>query len=136
MQCKYEKCDNEAQGNSEYCSKSCRAQHSRRNKSSATSEAQHSFVIADGKVYYRQAVRFDVTEAWETRPLPLNDTDQPVLNNRGRYKRADSTVYQFDACGKSFECTHKYEHQRYDHEPKHHMGIYKTAGEVRQVMSV
>jgi len=48
MKCKYEYCHNEAQGSGAYCSNSCRAQHSRRNKSSATlessatSEAQHS----------------------------------------------------------------------------------------------
>lgn len=39
--CKYELCSNEAQGSSAYCSNSCRAQQSRRNKTSATSEAQH-----------------------------------------------------------------------------------------------
>ncbi len=39
MQCKYESCSNEAQGASAYCSSSCRAQHSRRNKSSATQGA-------------------------------------------------------------------------------------------------
>lgn len=36
MQCKHEPCNNEAKGNGSYCSKSCRAQQSRRNRKGAT----------------------------------------------------------------------------------------------------
>lgn len=36
MICRYEPCTNDAKGNSKYCSKSCRAQHNRRNKQGAT----------------------------------------------------------------------------------------------------
>lgn len=39
-ECKYELCHNEPKGASAYCSNSCRAQQSRRNKTGATSEAQ------------------------------------------------------------------------------------------------
>ena len=45
--CLYEPCNNEATGKSAFCGKSCRAQHSRRNKSSATSEAQQLINQAD-----------------------------------------------------------------------------------------
>ncbi len=62
--CKYEPCSNEPKGSSAYCSDSCRAQHSRRNKSSATLEAQQlkddGFVETPGAVgYYTK----DVTAA-------------------------------------------------------------------------
>lgn len=43
MQCKYELCSNEAKGSGAYCSNSCRAKESRRNRTSATLEAQQTY---------------------------------------------------------------------------------------------
>lgn len=65
MECKYEPCSNEAQGSSAYCSNSCRAQQSRRNKSSATSEAQHP---TPDQIQAAAAVGRDCTPMKSTRP--------------------------------------------------------------------
>ena len=147
MKCKFKTCNNEAVGSSAYCSNSCRAKESKRNRTSATNkgatvteaqpgqaqpeqvaspamvegEGQHDQAIDQSldqtlkqgdfawvqgeKVYGRQAVSYPMPEPWNTRPEPLNPDDQPVAGNRGRYKRTDGTVYQFDACGKPFEAT-------------------------------
>jgi hypothetical protein len=60
--------------------------------------------------------------------MPLNPDDVPVLNNRGRYKRADGSTYQFDGGGQVFGAVHKYK----DNEGKPHLAIYKDADEVRE----
>lgn len=62
--------------------------------------------IVEGQtVYGRQAVRWPVAEAWSLRPEPLSFNDQPKPGSRGKYIRPDGSEYQFDACGKVFECT-------------------------------
>lgn len=113
MVCKYETCNNEAKANSAYCSNSCRAQHSRRNKLSvtlgATLEAQHTgatsgYTLAEGKAYNRPAVQYE-GDQYATRPEPLNHDDQPHSGGRGKYTRADGTIYQYDSQGNDFEVT-------------------------------
>lgn len=53
-------------------------------------------------VYKRQAVSYDGDD-FETRPEPLDPTDQPLSRNRGRYTRQDGSQYQFDCQGSVFE---------------------------------
>ena len=89
--CKYEPCNNEPKGSSAYCSDSCRAQQSRRNKSSATLEAQHGRDL-------RGATRLGpaVTPAVTT-------SDQRHQGGRDKYTRPDGSVYQCDSIGNEFE---------------------------------
>jgi hypothetical protein len=84
-------------------------------------------VVEGEKVYGRPAVRYDIAEPWITRPEPLNVSDEPVLNNRGLYKRADGTVYQFDACNTAYECSHPFT----DKDGKEHLAVYETADDVK-----
>ena len=96
MKCKHEPCNNEAMGKGSYCSKSCRAQQSRRNK-----QAQQTYEAVDGcAVYNRPAVK---CSKYHTRPMPLDPTDQPHPGGRGKYTRADGSVYQFDSSGKAHD---------------------------------
>ncbi len=60
--------------------------------------------IEGQRVYSRQAVKYNISEAWDTRPEPLDPMDRPNPKNRGKYIRPDGTEYLFDACGKAFEC--------------------------------
>lgn len=60
-------------------------------------------IVADQKVYGRQAVKYQLKEAWDTRPMPDSPGDVPVPDNRGLYKRPDGTTYQIDACGTAHE---------------------------------
>lgn len=116
--CKFESCSNEAVGSSAYCSNSCRAKESKRNRTGATIEAQPEqteaqpqaqqpsatlpYVAVNSTVYNRPAVSYR-GDQWQTRPSPLSDTDQPHIGGRGKYTRADGSVYQFDSSGTSFE---------------------------------
>lgn len=70
--CKYEPCNNEAQGSSAYCSNSCRAQQSRRNNTGATSEAQHP---TPDQIQAAAAVGRECTPMKPTRP-PVNDKSE------------------------------------------------------------
>ncbi len=87
MKCKYEYCHNEAQGSGAYCSNSCRAQHSRRNKSSATlessatSEAQHpSATWPDGSTEPIEVKAFGPIETAEVMSCrTLIDVDTPCI---------------------------------------------------------
>ncbi len=131
MKCLYEPCNNEAKGSSAYCSNSCRAKQSKRNHAGATGQAQPTTskaqpkaqpqqaqpyeVVGDGRCYGRQEVK---CLEFKTRPEPLNYSDQPIPLNRGRYKRIDGTIYQFDAIGHAFECTDG--------------NVYQTMAEVKQ----
>ncbi len=138
MKCKWKECENDARSKSPFCSGTCKKRDQRASGTDVSVKVgqdevgQIHFVPVDGKVYGRQAVSYE-TDQFETRPEPLNPDDQPVPRNRGRYTRADGTVYQFDACGKAFECVHKYKHQRYSNEPLNHLAIYRTADEVREL---
>jgi hypothetical protein len=60
-----------------------------------------AYEITGGKVYGRQAVRYNLKEQWGTRPLPDSPDDRPVIGSRGRYKRQDNRLYQIDSTGKS-----------------------------------
>ena len=118
--CRYEPCHNEAKGRSKYCSGKCRTAHSRQSvtdqteKSVTNQSVTPEYVTVEGKVYGRQAVRYDLREAWELRPEPLDPHDIPLLNNRGRYTRPDGSQYQFDACGTAFELTNGQVYQSVD----------------------
>ncbi len=83
--------------------------------------------IDDEQVYGRQAVHYRYSTDFDTRPEPLDPTDQPVPHNRGGYRRADGTVYQFDVRGHSFECKHQYK----DRYGKSHLAVYETVASVR-----
>jgi hypothetical protein len=107
--CKYETCSNEITGSSAYCSNSCRAKESKRNRTGATIEAQPSgatsaFITGLGTVYNRQAVIYK-GDQWPSRPTPLNSYDQPHVGGRSKYTRQDGSVYQFDCNGSAFEVT-------------------------------
>ncbi len=116
MKCKHEPCNNEAKGQGSYCSKSCRAKQSKRNRAGATIKAQPGQLEAqpssatflpvesDLQVYGRKAVRYE-SDQYDTRPMPLNPDDQPHSGGRGRYTRQDGTVYQFDSSGTAHEIT-------------------------------
>ncbi len=65
-------------------------------KNPISSESLREYEIM-GKVYNRPAVSCD---EFNTRPAPLEVTDTPVPHNRGRYKREDGSVYQFDCTGR------------------------------------
>lgn len=115
-------CENEAVGRSKYCSNKCKVAWNRnkRNTESVTNvtvrpesvtvkptvtQGQVVKIIEGETVYGRQAVRWPVSEAWDTRPELLDFNDQPKPGNRGKYIRVDGSEYIFDACGKVFECT-------------------------------
>jgi hypothetical protein len=121
MKCKWKDCENEVSGKALYCSGACRVKQSR---SVTKPVVTCPLVTVDGKCYNRQAV---ACFEFGSRPEPLAPTDQPVPKNRGRYKRADGTVYQFDATGHSFECKHPFK----DKESVEHLAVYETVADVR-----
>ena len=108
MKCKHEPCNNDAMGKGAYCSKSCRAKQSKRNRAGAITEAQPvetpaqqaNEVIEGCAVYGRQAVK---CSKYDTRPMPLDSTDQPHSGGRGKYTRQDGTTYQFDSSGNAHD---------------------------------
>ncbi len=112
MKCKNESCTNEAKGKGSYCSDTCKTLYNRnknRNNVTVTPAVTvypgNEFVtVTDETVYGRPAVHWSRDE-YDTRPEPLDPYDQPVTGSRGRYKRQDGTVYQFDSSGHSFEVT-------------------------------
>jgi len=56
-------------------------------------------VIPGQRVYGRQAVRYDLQEAWDLRPEPESSEDRPKPLNRGKYIKPDGSEYQIDATG-------------------------------------
>jgi len=56
-------------------------------------------VIFGQRVYGRQAVKYDLQEAWDLRPEPESPGDRPKPLNRGKYIRPDGSEYQIDAIG-------------------------------------
>ena len=125
MKCKRVGCNNPVTGKSQYCSESCKTVHNRNKRAGTIQPEQMSYVPVDGKCYHRQAV---ACREFGTRPAPVDPTDQPIPKNRGRYKRAASTVYQFDCCGKHFECKFPFK----DRYGKPHLAVYETVADVRQ----
>ena len=123
MNCKREGCDNPVSGKKQYCSGACRTKASRTSVTDVALKPQN--VTVDGMCYNRPAV---ACPEFDTRPAPLDPTDQPIPQNRGRYKRVDGTVYQFDCRGHSFECKHPYD----DEQGKSHLAVYETVDDVRR----
>jgi len=82
------------------------------------------YVTVDGKCYMRPAVE---CSEFGTRPAPLDPTDTPFPLNRGRYTRADGSVYMFDAGGQVFECKHPFK----DKEGKPHLAVYETVADAQ-----
>lgn len=78
--CKYVKCDNEAIEGQSYCSKSCRAQHSRRNKQAA----QHLSLALPGDPDY-VGVCEEVDGQWQVKSKPESEPiqllAQPMLDS-------------------------------------------------------
>lgn len=109
MKCKNE-CGNEARGNGSYCSGTCKTIYNRNKRRSnlavtptVTVYPGNEFVtVADETVYGRPAVHWNRDE-FNTRPEPLDSQDKPHAGGRGKYTRADESVYQFDVLGKPFE---------------------------------
>ena len=126
MKCKGEGCNEPVTGKSQYCSGACRTRASRASVTLVTPEPPN--VTVDGKCYNRPAV---ACREFGTRPEPLDPTDQPIPMNRGRYKQADGTVYQFDCQGKHFECKFPFK----DRYGKPHLAVYETVADVRQAAS-
>lgn len=60
-------------------------------------------IVEDVRVYSREAVRYDLREAWDLRPKPNCPNDKPKPKNRGRYIRVDGSEYQIDAVGVAHE---------------------------------
>lgn len=89
------------------CSSTCRSRLRRRESKFRQSVANATvskcdapgYATVEGKVYGRQAVEYDISEAWSTRPEPLSPDDRPKAKNRGKYVRPDGSEYLFDACG-------------------------------------
>jgi hypothetical protein len=79
--------------------------------------------VTGEKCYGRQAV---ACSEFDTRPEPLNATDQPVPLNRGRYIASDGQYYQFDAVGNAIKCSHEYR----DKDGKRRVAAYKTLQDV------
>ena len=96
-------CDEAIIGYGEYCSTRCKRQAHNLSTTNKVDTIVHTPV--DGKVYNRQAVE---CSQFDTRPEPLDPTDKPVKDSRGRYTRQDGTVYQFDSAGRAFECDEEY----------------------------
>lgn len=94
MKCKWKDCNNDVQGKAQYCSGACRVKQSR-----STPQVLQGvgYVTVDGKCYNRPSV---VCVEFGTRPEPLDSTDCVVVKNRGRYRRVDGSVYQFDCTGR------------------------------------
>ena len=90
-----------------YCSAECRklAFHKDGKVSVPQVSVPNYDVVENQTVYGRQAVKYDLAEAWDLRPEPLSKEDTPKLLNRGKYVRPDGSEYQFDAIGQVFECT-------------------------------
>ncbi len=133
MKCKWKDCDNEAKGKGFYCSGACRTNASRASRATVSPAPVPSvsrdtvgvdYVTVDGRCYNRQAVE---CREFGTRPEPLDATDQPVPNNRGRYRCVDGTVYQFDSQGRSLECKHPF----YDRVGVKHLAVHETVADVR-----
>ncbi len=110
MKCK--QCGNEVTGKGKTCSAKCRKALQRSvttgdtkcdNVTVAKCDKPGYVTVENAKVYGRQAVKYDIPEAWELRPEPLSPDDQPKPKNRGKYIRPDGTEYLFDACGKAHE---------------------------------
>ncbi len=115
MQCMKTGCSNPLKGRqATFCSDKCRMAQTRTEPKSNTkvTKVEHKVpayeLVPDEKVYSRPAVRYkdpkDLREVWDTRPEPLSPDDIPKPLNRGKYIRPDGSEYQFDACGKVFEC--------------------------------
>lgn len=93
-------------GKGRTCSSTCRKALQRRNASVTSAKCDTlEYVTLEGKIYGRQAVRYDLHEAWYLRPEPLSPNDRPKPLNRGKYIRPDGSEYQFDCIGKVFECS-------------------------------
>lgn len=151
MKCIWTDCDNDARAKSPYCGGTCkkRAQRLSGTEPAASGtnvpvevgqeqvgqtevvpvKRQLYLQVVDAKCYGRQAV---VCNEFKTRPEPLDNTDQPVPCNRGRYIRSDGTVYQFDAGGHSFECKHEYK----DRQGNTHLAVYETTADVQACYAV
>jgi hypothetical protein len=93
---------NPKRATSKYCSSKCRKLAFRVSvpKVSVPSEKVNVpgilAVSVPGKVYGRQAVKCN---KYDTRPEPLDPTDRPHPGGRGKYRRQDGTIYQFDSTG-------------------------------------
>jgi len=131
MECKWTECTNQARAKSPFCSDTCSKRFRRANPDTQPGQiqpGQTDYVRLDGKtVYGRQAVHYDHYPEFDTRPEPRDSTDEPVANNRGRYKRTDGSVYQFDVRGLGFECKHPFT----DRQGKPHLAVYEPVAAVQ-----
>ena len=129
MKCKYELCSNESQGSSAYCSNSCRAKESRRNKSSATSQAQHLSATPDAetKTFKPACVVCENAERGESGEMlcggtqicraSLDDYLQDRQEGTGRYaKRTAPELLNWDKPMTAEELAR--------HKSKHHLKSY------------
>ena len=143
MECKWHQCNNEARAKSPFCSGTCKKRYQRASGTSVPVEVGQGQVgqdvdvpvaiapgtvvwyVPDTMVYGRKAVRFP-DDRFETRPEPLDHTDIPYLNNRGRYTRTDGSEYQFDYRGHNFDCKFQFT------DGKQHKAVYETVADVTE----
>jgi len=107
MKCKHEPCNNEAQGSSLYCSKSCRAQHSRRNitsatsaTSGATSEAQQG-ATSENEQITPESVDIDPDSAGGTCQKPHLKRNTPAYKNLDESTQGARSAIMSSAAGSS-----------------------------------
>ena len=133
MKCKRDGCSNEVSGRAIWCGDKCRMSHARANSQPEHEQPQPEQInpntepeqiVGSVKCYGRPAV---VCSQFKTRPKPLDSTDIPVVDNRGRYVRPDGSVYQFDFCGNSFDCKHEY----IGLDGKKHLAVYASTKDVQ-----
>lgn len=108
MQCKWDKCDNEARAKSPFCSGTCKKRYQRASGTSVPVEVGQGQVgqsmdvppywVNDAMVYGRRSVSY-ASDTFETRPEPLDHSDTPDPRNRCIYQRRDGTRYLLDATG-------------------------------------
>jgi len=84
-------------GKGSYCSASCKTLYNRNKKAPVTAAVTPAVTINGKTIYNRPAVK---CSKYNTRPMPLDPTDQPHPGGRGKYTRQDGTTYQFDSSGK------------------------------------
>ncbi len=155
MDCKRTGCDNQVVGKALFCSSKCKQAHHRNRNTSTVTDSPPTVTnptVTEGecdavtihdlcknqpvlqplidmrpepvaKCYNRPAVQ---CYEFNTRPQPLDPADTPIKHNRGRYKRKDGTVYQFDSRGRAFD-------PYTGRDGKQHMAVYADPDEVRRV---
>ena len=116
-----------------FCSDKCRMQYKRSNRTIQSEQIQSEQpiqseqsnpnsskrtagykLIPGDKVYGRPAVQYNIAEPWRLRPEPENESDKPILNNRGKYQRQDTSKYQIDSTGSIHNLTNNQVYQDID----------------------